>query len=348
MKRGQQLESTVTLRMIAEAAGVSRATASRALRDNPVISESVRKKVKTVAVKLGYAPDPEAQRLMAYLRSTRKQRFESTIGILNAYQPSQRINEDYYTRELIQGAKQRAVQLGFAVDMLNLREDGMTPRRVDQIIKARSIRGLLIPPMPEPLFDVDLEWESMALVAATSTVQTLRLHRTLPHNHHNKQLLLDTALNAGYRRIGLISWHELEERQMHAMSATYALNGHLQHRFEPLPIYNWIWQDFHVQAQHLRSWFQENKPDCILAFNTFALDALASVGLRAPEHFGYLSYGEAPEYITQVNQLPQTVGSAAMDLLSSLVLRSECGLPDAPKTVLIEGKLSMGSTIRQH
>jgi LacI family transcriptional regulator len=84
MSSQEDSNSQVTLRHVAEAAGVSRATASRALKDNPMISSEVRRKVRSVAKKLGYTPDPEAQRLMSYLRGSRVSRFESTLGILNA------------------------------------------------------------------------------------------------------------------------------------------------------------------------------------------------------------------------------------------------------------------------
>jgi LacI family transcriptional regulator len=228
--------------------------------------------------------------------------------------------------------------------MLNLREEGMSPRRLDQIIKARGIRGLLIPPEPEALFNADLDWSRVAVVATTTTAKPLRLHRALPHNFHNVHLLIDHALACGYKRIGLVHWPLLEERMMQATSAVYALEGFLRKSFQPVPVFEWKWQPPEKLAVALERWVQKSRVDCVLAFDTFALDALAAVGIHAPWDIGYVSYGGAPASVSQINQNPQTVGAAAVDLLSAQVIRGECGFPASPKTLLIEGKFVQGST----
>lgn len=53
----------VTIRTIAKKAGVSTSTASRALNDNPRISEKTRAHVKAIAQELGYRPNFSAQNL---------------------------------------------------------------------------------------------------------------------------------------------------------------------------------------------------------------------------------------------------------------------------------------------
>jgi len=53
----------VTIREVAEAAGVSAATVSRALRGLPSVAPATREKVKAIAAGLEYVPDPYAARL---------------------------------------------------------------------------------------------------------------------------------------------------------------------------------------------------------------------------------------------------------------------------------------------
>ena len=53
----------VTIRTIAQKAGVSTSTASRALNDNPRISEKTRARVKKIASELGYRPNFSARNL---------------------------------------------------------------------------------------------------------------------------------------------------------------------------------------------------------------------------------------------------------------------------------------------
>ena len=59
----------VTLRDIAQAAGVHYSTVSIALRDHPRISAPVRRKIKAIAQRMGYTPDPALAALNAYRKT---------------------------------------------------------------------------------------------------------------------------------------------------------------------------------------------------------------------------------------------------------------------------------------
>ncbi len=339
---------SVTLGDVAKAAGVSRATVSRALKNNPVISAACRKQVQKIAQEMGYRPDPEASRLLAYLKHSRKAKFESVVGILNAHSPPEKMWIDPYTRALIAGAKRRAEAIGYATDELALTEPGMTPRRIDEILDARGIRGVLIPPEPEPLFQAGLDWSKVAAVATTTTAEPLRLHRVLPHNFLNMRLLIHAALDLGYRRIGLVQWPQLEERQMFAPTEVYTWFAHFAKRIPPLPVFEWNWALGEKVFPRVRSWFQKHKPDLVLGIDDYVLDALQEgTGLKAPHDFGYISYGEAPAGFSRLDQNPAAVGAAAIDMLSAQIHRGETGLPQIPKTMLIEGMFVPGSTTRR-
>ena len=56
-------ERPITVRDMAELAGVSAATVSRALRDHPRISQKTRVRIKALARQLGYRPNPQARAL---------------------------------------------------------------------------------------------------------------------------------------------------------------------------------------------------------------------------------------------------------------------------------------------
>ena len=56
----------VTLRDLAQKAGVSHVTISRALRNDPSISTARRAEVKKLAAAMGYRPDPSLSALAAY------------------------------------------------------------------------------------------------------------------------------------------------------------------------------------------------------------------------------------------------------------------------------------------
>lgn len=62
--------ASITIEDVAARAGVSVATVSRALRGLPNVAPTTRDKVRTVALELGYRPDPNASRLAAKRTNT--------------------------------------------------------------------------------------------------------------------------------------------------------------------------------------------------------------------------------------------------------------------------------------
>ncbi len=346
-KRGGAARAT--LGDVAREAGVSRATVSRALNDNPVISEPVRKRIRKVADRLGYRPDPEVARLLGYLKRSRRVRTESVVAVLNAYNPPERMRAEPYTQRLLQGARKRAEELGYVLDELPLYSEGMTPRRFDQILRARGIKGLLVPPEPEPLFRAGIDWSAVAAVATTTTAQPLDLHRVLPHNHANMERVIEAALARGYRRIGLIYWPILEERQMNAATSVLGWYARVAGRCAPLAMLEWDWKLGGPKLDaRLSAWVKKTRPDIVLGFGDYLRERLQQVcGLRVPEDVGYLSYAETTPGVAHLDQNPEAVGGAALDLLSAQIHRGEAGVPATPKTILVGGRVVEGATLRK-
>jgi LacI family transcriptional regulator len=76
---------------IARALDVSLMTVSLALRNSPKVSKATRLKVRRMADKLGYRPDPEIARLMTRLHKTTQSwdrpRWPSSTSPLHAFPP---------------------------------------------------------------------------------------------------------------------------------------------------------------------------------------------------------------------------------------------------------------------
>src|SRR5689334_8665464 len=101
-----------TMQTIADAAGVSRMTVSRALRNDPRLSEATSRRIQTLAHDLGYHPNPAVSELMAQVRQRRVVPQVATIAhITEAYPPG--VWRTYpFTGEIILGAEERAKELG--------------------------------------------------------------------------------------------------------------------------------------------------------------------------------------------------------------------------------------------
>jgi len=127
------MRRSVSIQDIAQVAGVSHATVSRALRDSPLISSEVRQNIQRLAGEMGYTPNAVAQSL--------KGQRSNTIGVVVTS-----IADPFYGR-LVRGidevAKQGIVDVFLGVSYNNAEQElavieSFHRRRVDGIITASS------------------------------------------------------------------------------------------------------------------------------------------------------------------------------------------------------------------
>lgn len=127
------MHRSVSIQDVAQAAGVSHATVSRALRDSPLISAEVRDNIRRLAQEMGYTPNAVAQSL--------KGRRSHTVGLVVTS-----IADPFYGR-LVRGAEEVAKQAGvdvfLGVSYNNAEQElavieSFHRRRVDGILTASS------------------------------------------------------------------------------------------------------------------------------------------------------------------------------------------------------------------
>lgn len=136
-----------TMNDVAARAGCARATVSLALRSDPRITAATKKRVLAAAHQLGYQPNP----LVAALMTTRRMRRVTARHTVLAFVTTHPAAESWRNHpgyvSFFTGARQRAVELGYALEEFPLRAPGMNPRRYQQILRARNIHGVLVRPM---------------------------------------------------------------------------------------------------------------------------------------------------------------------------------------------------------
>src|SRR4051794_9646963 len=124
----------VTLADVARAAGLSNGGASYALRAHPSIPSSTVEKVRRIAAELGYRPDMRISSLMATIRRSRPLSTRETIAFVWINTPKRLdklpLHLQHYARIILQGAQQRAEQLGCGIEQFWLDDRDMRPRRL--------------------------------------------------------------------------------------------------------------------------------------------------------------------------------------------------------------------------
>jgi len=324
----------ITLGQIAERAGCSRSTVSRALRNHPQIPAATCERIQALAEEMGWRPDPEASRLMQYLQQSKQGRIESALALLNDCDDQTRLSRDSYTHALMEGARERAEHLGFHLEEIWLRQPGMTPRRVDGILRARGIHGVLIPPEQQPLPSIELDWDRLAVVATTTTAQPAKLNRVLPDNYYNARKLMDQVLASGCKRPLFITSRELEIRSEFAPTHMYRAKV-LDAGLKVLPVFDLDRQRGEERMSELRRLIADTDADFLIMPDIWVRDYLKDY-VDLP----WATFAVKSEEGPGIDQRPAAVGAAAVDVLSAHVIRGETGLPAIPRILHIRGEIS--------
>ncbi|WP_043586830.1 LacI family DNA-binding transcriptional regulator [Geminisphaera colitermitum] len=337
----------ISLKTVAEAAGVSRMTVSLALRNHPALAAGTRARVCKIAQKLGYRPDPEIGRVMSEIRSRRCIHKPSTIAYVTAHERHDEWKRSPTYFAYYEGAARRAEACGYHLEAFWAREKGMTPRRLSEVIHNRGINGVIVSPFPyrRPPFE-GFCWDYFSAVALGYSLEQPELHRACNHQFRSMQLLVSELYRRGYRRIGFAMEEDMDNRVCHNWRGGFMSDA------ASLP--GWPVVPFLLHADWTRErfarWLEAEKPDVVVTTGAGVEDWLAELGLRAPRDIGLAVVDLAPllaeRRITGIHQNTPQVGAAGVDLLISLMNSNERGVPETPRILMVEGKFVQGETTR--
>ncbi len=327
----------VSLRDIAAAAGVCLMTVSLSLRDNPKISQSTRERVQRLARELGYHPDPEISRLMKRLRTSRTARGTTSLAILDFY-PRLDFAELSYHRRIRQGVLARAEELGFTVSQLKAAAYKFNLEHILKLLRNRGIDGLILfPSVVAPLtLDPGVPWRDLSVVSITNSILSPRFHCVVPHQFANTMHLIEAMKAHGRHKLSAILEESFDGRTAHHFTAAMHWHGHGD-RVLLVPneataaertalIARWL-------AKHDTDMIFAQSPESV--FQALARmrrrhqPAVASLGTPNDDQFSYL------------DEHPEVVGSAAVDLLAGMMYYHETGIPAHPRTTMIYGELQL-------
>ena len=130
---------------VAKAVGVATSTVSKALRGDPTIPESRRAEIKKAADKLGYRPDPLVAALMARLHTQRRRNDPHHIAWIDLWGDHEEAARTTDFKLMLHGAKQRAGELGYQIEVHRVGTEETSAGRLRQILVSRSQWGLIIP-----------------------------------------------------------------------------------------------------------------------------------------------------------------------------------------------------------
>lgn len=338
---------TVTQQMVADAVGVHLSTVSLALRNDPRLPEETRTKIRAIAQKMGYAPNPLVSLLMSRVRR-RNAGYRGTLGYLHTVPSNTPKLGGHVHRNFVGGARKRATALGYNLDELFLTDDNMSPRRIVRTLQARSIAGLVIEHTPTPLCPGrKLPFDVTPFAVATLCVPLAEPLHYVANDQYMRAIVASRELLAhGYRRIGLVVVGTFDSGMAHRCTAGFWAVQEYMEGIERVPILRIKDRN---EERAFRTWLERHKPDAILTTSAILPEFLATAGLRVPADIGWATLDWTPEHkqAAGVYGNSEHTGAAAVDLVVSQLHRGEAGPPAHAMNYLVAGSWMPGKTLRK-
>ena len=329
----------VTLREIADRVGCTRSTVSYALRHHPSISAATRKRVQAAAKQLGWKPDTVLHRQMALVRSTITRDDVPALGVIIS-RTRDELRRLPTIRRHLEGVTAQAEELGFTVNVINLKEQAMKPRRLANYLKDEGIRGLA-------LMDLDLqiprEYWALATEFATVSVGVDPGHTPVNVAFSDYHSIGRRAINelrlAGFHRPGLVLPRGVEKLLHWGFTAGYHSGIVTLPEADRLPIFYSARQELYIESAdyaELLHWIDQYRPDVLLGIDTVCVAACIS---QSPRHARLpvysLDWHPGEGAVGGIDQRPDAIGRAAVNILVAQLSRGEVGLPALPLSVVV-------------
>lgn len=308
----------VTMEDVAQAAGVSRMTVSRALRDEGLVSDKTRQKILAVVHEMNYVPDQMAGSL-----STKRSGFVATLV------PS--INNVHYGK-MVQALTDQLESTGLQIllghtDYSAQREESL----VESLLKRRP-EAIALP--------YDGHSKRTITLLKNAQIPVVQLWETPPKpigytigfsNEEVSRSMTEELIGLGYRNIAFLCETNDEWTRGSARRAGFkqamenaGLSAHRMIRFGTPPM---SIKDGNFIGKNLRQYYDDI--DCVFCVSDApafgVISGLKEQGIRVPEDIGVAGFGdfEVSRYsdptISTVKFDAGEVGRVAADLITQLI-----------------------------
>jgi DNA-binding LacI/PurR family transcriptional regulator len=339
--------TSVTMKTIAAAAGVTQATVSMCLANNPRIPPATRARIRAVADRLGYRPNPYVSALMRIRRQGRAHHDKPVIALVNGLDTAAAWRETAPTtvRQMREGAVERAALRGYRAQEFWLHQEGMSPERFSGMLHARGIQGLLLGPLAFGAAPPALKWEHFSAVRLGVPLPALTITTVCNDHFFSALQAVRECHKLGYRRPGLVILRNHRQRFLGRWDGGLLVSRHLLPGLSPaksLLLENW------GELGPMAAWLKREKPDVLVSPSADVLQPhLRRLGRRIPRDLGLASLAcpQLHDPCSGIWQNGALIGATAMDMLIAMLERNERGLPEQAHTFMVEGIWNPGKTL---
>jgi DNA-binding LacI/PurR family transcriptional regulator len=338
----------VTMKTIAAQAGVTQATVSMCLANNPRIPAETRARIRAVAERLGYRPNPYVSALMRVRRQGRTSNDRPVLALVNGLDSEEgwRTMASPTVRLMREGAIEQAALRGYRAEEFWLHRDGMSAERFSSMLHHRGIQGLLLGPLGAGAPPPALHWENFSSVRLGVPLPSLTITSVCNDHFFSSLQVARECYRRGYRRPGLVLLR-MHRQHFHARwDGGLIVGRHLIPKFKQantLVLEDWS------KLEPVEAWLDREKPDVIVTPNSdVLLEELNRLGRRVPRDIGFASLAcpDRNHLCSGIWQNGRLLGAAGIDSIISMLEYNERGLPEQTRVIMVEGIWNNGQTLR--
>ena len=327
----------ITLKMVAESAGVSVNTASRAINSKPDINEETKKRVLQVAQELGYVRNATAVALR-----TRK---TGTIGVVIAD------NRNPFYAELLNGIEVAAREKNYHIILANTQRDYKKEEEAINLLLTKRVDGLLITPVQDKDEDIkNLLDANIPFVVVGRDFENIEIDAVFNDEVKGGFLATEYLIKKGHKRIALIDGFLYKSPAKGRLEGyKKALNKYRISLDESLISVG----DINIEDGYERTkqMLEKNLEfTAIFTYNDMmafgSMQAIKEKGLRIPEDIGLVGYDDiqfssliSPS-LTTIRLKKQELGIESVKLLFSRINREH----KKTKKIMLDVELQIRET----
>ena len=326
------------MREVAVCAGISRSAVSLALAGHPSIPPATRERVRVAAEQLGYRKNPLVAALMSVRRNGGMDTTaRASLAFLTSHVAPDSWRKVATHRRFHAAASDRALKRGFSLEEFPLTDPAMRPERLEALLHARGIHGVLAAPLPGEQTSLAFDVANFAVVGLGTSVKTPAIDRVADDHFFGAQLAFEHCLALGYRRIGLALAANISRRLEHRWWSGFLVAQQKVPARDRIPA---LMPETREQIPYLLNpWIARQRLDAVIFSHRTPAEmsrAPAAVGLVS------LSVHDATGVVAGIKQNERQIGEEAVDLLVSKLHHWSTGAASSPRLLLVRGAWTDG------
>ena len=335
----------MNMKTLAEHCGVSTATVSYALRDDPRITETVRKRIQQKAKELGYRNNPLSASLVAYRQGVGAKPIQQTVAVLYSNPATSR--RSILFKPHLEILRQRLGQYGYVLKEFYLNDCQLSAEKLAPTLHDQGIRGIVLAWGDWGSRLEKFPWNEFVVVSAERN----EIHPSIDRVSMNHFSATDEAFErlriAGASRIGLICYDDLPMRVKKNIVGAYLMNHHQDEGCTAeIPPYFYSMGE---STERFEKWFETYHPDGLLSHRIIDLKFFSDAGLSFPKDANYavIEVDDVRSTTESCLIMNDELGQVLADTIAGkLHYNDHVDLSSEGNLILVDGQWQPGKTTR--